>query len=291
MQTQTQTEEMTKKTATTTGTQVPEKQQKMEVALPFDYGTHAGAGTDDLSQAERGVPYLRVLQPLSPQVVGPEGRIEGARPGQIVNTGTGALYDTLTIVPVLRTHTIKEWRPRNQGGGLVEQTIITPGADYPDFFKAAVARCKAEGRKFGKFWTGEPDKSNQLKETYDVFAVILDGNQNPIGMGVFSFASTAIPVYRKQFSRRIGQIPGRPPMFAFPITITTQFKSAEGNSWFVPVISFPVENNPVKSMLDPKSAAFKAGAELFNLVTTGQVAAEEPKNDDDDAGPAEQSNF
>jgi hypothetical protein len=256
---------------------VPATTKKLEVGLPFDYGEDSGAGTNDMSQQERGLPFLKVLQPMSPEVVGPQGQVAGAKAGQFYNTGTGELYDRVTIVPACRVHAIQEWRPRKQGGGLVNQTVIAPGADYPDFYKAAMDRCKAEGRKFGDFWTSEPKKdgSNELAETFQVFAVVLDAEQNPVGMVVVPFSSTSIQAYKKQYSRRIGQLRGAPPMFAFPITLSSVQTSNEDGTWFTPVIEFPVENNPMKSALDPKSAAYQAGKELHGLVKGGHVKADE----------------
>jgi hypothetical protein len=269
---------MAKKTTTTPpAAEVPATTKKMEVALPFDYGTDAGAGTSDMSQQERGLPFLKILQPLSPEVMGPQGKVEGAKPGQFINTGTGELLDSVTIVPACRVHAVQEWRPRKQGGGLVNQTVIAPGEGYPDFYKAAMERCKAEGRKFGDFWTGEPNKegSHELAETFQVFAVILDDEQNPMGMVVVPFSSTAIQAYKKQYSRRIGQLRGAPPMFAFPITLRTEQVSNDDGTWFTPVIEFPVDNNPVKSALDPKSPAYLAAKELHGLVKGGHVKADE----------------
>lgn len=277
---------------TTEQAQTPATTKKMEVALPFDYGDDSGAGTSDMSQQERGLPFLKILQPLSPEVVGPQGMVAGAKAGQFYNTGTGELHDRVTIVPACRIHAIQEWRPRKQGGGLVNQTVIVPGAGYPDFYKAAMDRCKAEGRKFGDFWTGEPKKegSNELAETFQVFAVALDADRNPVGMVVVPFSSTAIQAYKKQYSRRIGQLRGAPPMFAFPIVMTTVQDSNEDGTWFTPIIEFPVENNPLKSALDPKSPAYLAGKELHALVKGGHVkadeaAAESARGDGASAGP------
>lgn len=255
--------------------QLPVPAKKLEVALPFNYGEDSGAGMSDLSQQERGLPFLKILQPLSPEVMGPQGKIEGARAGQYVNTGTGELYDRVTILPVSRVHVIQEWRPRKQGGGLVNQTVIPAGGDYPDFYKASMERCKAENRKFGDFWTGEPVKSHELAESFQVFAVMLDEGMNPIGMVVVPFSSTAIQPYKKQYSRRIGQLRGAPPMFAFPIVLSSVQVSNDDGTWFTPVIEFPVENNPLKSALDPKSQAYLAGKELFGLVKGGHVKADE----------------
>jgi hypothetical protein len=257
------------------------------LAMPFDYGDHAGAGTDELTQQERGVPFLKILQAQSPEVIGPKGKIEGARAGLFLNTGNEELFESITIVPVCRLHVIQEWRPRAVGGGLVRQVVMGRGDDYPAFYKEAMARCEAAGRKFGDFWTGEPKKpgSNQLSECYQLFSVTLDSEGNPTGMVVVPFSSTAIKVYKKRFSRRIGTLRGNPPMFAFPIVLSAEMQTNEEGTWANYVINFPVDNNPVKSALDPNSAAFKAGAELYELVKSGEAKADQNVDTRDDGGP------
>jgi len=249
-------------------------QEPNAVALRNDYGEHSGNGTDDLSQTERGVPFLKILQAQSPEVIGPQDKIEGAAAGMFLNTGTGELFESITLLPACRVHMIQEWRPRNQGGGLVSQAVIHPGQDYPDFYKEAMARQEADGRKFGDFWTGEPKKSNELAETYQLWCVALDGDE-PTGMVVVPFTSSGISVYRKKYSRRIGQLRGKPPLYAFPIVLTSEQETNDDGTWSNYVIKFPVDNNPIKSELDMDSDAFLAGAELFSLVKGGHVAADD----------------
>lgn len=240
-----------------------------------DYGEHAGKGTSDLSQQERGLPFLKTLQPLSPEIIGPKGKVEGAAAGMFLDTGTELLYETITLVPAIRLHVIQEWRPRAQGGGLVNQTLIPPQGVYPKFYAESVERCKAEGRKYGKFWTGDVDKSNQLKECYQLFAVVLDENGKPGSTVVVPFSSTFIKVYREQFANRIGKLPGEPPFFMAPIVLTTEQDSNDDGTWFLPRITFPVENNPRKSAFtDLTDPAYLAAAKLHDLVKAGLVKAD-----------------
>lgn len=253
------------------------------VALPYDYGEYAGQGTDDMSQKEQGIPFLKVLQALSPEVTGPKGQVEGAKAGLIFNTGSQELRKTVRVLPAARLHLIQEWRPRNSGGGLVNQTIMARGDSYPAAYQDAAKRAEKDGRKFGDFWTGEPKKSNQLSECYQLFCVVLDDDNNPVGMAVVPFTSTAIKVYTKQYSRRINSLTQRPPMFSIPIELGVTHESNSEGNWFNWEIKFPEENNPIKSMIAPDSAAFRAGAELFKLVKSGQAAVQEITRIEDDA--------
>lgn len=262
---------MTKKDKTA----VAKKEAAGVPALPFDYGEHAGKGTKELTQTERGLPFLKILQAQSPEVIGPEGKVDGAAAGMFFNTGTGELIQgAVRVLPAIRMHVIQNWRPRGEGGGLASQVFMTPGDDYPQHYKDAKARCEAEGRNFGDFWMGEPKKSEKVSECFQLFCIVLDGDNNPIGMAVVPFSSTAITPYKKQYTRRIGSLRGAPPIYAFPIDLTTTQQSNDEGTWFNYVITFPVENNPVKSALDPNSDAFKAAAELHTLVSSGIVTAD-----------------
>lgn len=242
-----------------------------QVGAVIDYGEYAGKGTEDFSQTEKGLPFLKILQATNPEVAG-EGsvRIEGARAGMILNTGTRELFESITLVPAVRLHVIQEW----QGRSLVGMTVMRKGDPYPDNYKEAVARQEADGRKFGDFWTGEPEKSTSLGECFQVFCVVMDGDE-PVGMVVLPFSSTSIKRYKKQLSRRVDQLRGNPPLFARSIVLTTEKDSNDaGQTWFAPVVTFPVENNPVKSALPLDSKAFLAGAKLHELVTSGAIKAD-----------------
>lgn len=248
---------------------------KVENTAPvvYDYGDHAGKGTSDLSRAEKGLPFIKLLQPLNPEVVGPRGKVAGAEAGMFYNTGTEQLSSKLTLVPACRIHVIQEWIPREQKGGLKNQTVMKTGDDFPDFYKEAMARQEADGRKFGDFWTGEPEKSNQLKECFQLFCVVMEDGI-PIGWAVVPFTSSSIKIYKHQFSRRVGSLRGDPPFYSHCIELTTEQLSNDKHTWFSLVITFPVENNVLKSQINPESAGFQAGAELYELVKSGAVKAD-----------------
>lgn len=248
---------------------------------PYDYGDDAGKGMD-VSQGERSLPFLKILQAQSPEVAGPKGKVPGAEAGMFYNTATGELFKTITIVPAIRQHKIVEWRPRNEGGGIVSSTDVNDGI-YPEYYSAAVAKCEADGRKFGDFWTGVPKKSNQLKETFYVFAVVLNNGESE-GSVVVPFQSTAIQSYKKQFMRRILAVKGNPPMYAFSVVLSTVSQTNDEGTWFNYEIAFPIDDNTVESMLAPDSAAFIAGRSMNELVGVGTVTADEATASNDDAG-------
>lgn len=79
-------------------------------------------GFEEASSAAYAIPFLRVLQDLSPQVkTKMSGYIKGAKPGQILNTASKEVYDRIRVVPCYFQQTQIEWVPRNsraeEGGG------------------------------------------------------------------------------------------------------------------------------------------------------------------------------
>lgn len=69
------------------------------------------------------IPRITILQPLSPQVQQGADHIEGARPGMIFNTVTGDIMTALTIIPAHYAVRFTAWRPRLNGGGLINGDV------------------------------------------------------------------------------------------------------------------------------------------------------------------------
>lgn len=92
------------------------------VAVPeIDFAEDRG---NDFTAKDLSIPFLRILQAMSPQVKKREGSyVQGAEPGMFYNTATGALYsgeDGVLFVPACYERRITEWKPRAAGGGLVK---------------------------------------------------------------------------------------------------------------------------------------------------------------------------
>ena len=97
----------------------------------------AGMGNDAVSVEERAVPYLRILQPLSPQVdKGENEYVEGAEPGMFLNTVTNRVYGAeISLIPIYFKSIWLEWKPER--GGLVGRhepgTILVDKTDFTDW--------------------------------------------------------------------------------------------------------------------------------------------------------------
>ena len=79
--------------------------------------TIAGFGLEDTTADDYAIPFLRILQPLSPQVV--DKTVEGAEAGDIIETATDELYTEVDLIPCVYQRRFVQWKPRERGGGFV----------------------------------------------------------------------------------------------------------------------------------------------------------------------------
>ena len=65
----------------------------LPATLMADFSEHAGAGMDAIGTEDMQIPFLRILQPLSPQLNKNDASyIKGASSGDLFNTVTGQFW-------------------------------------------------------------------------------------------------------------------------------------------------------------------------------------------------------
>ncbi len=180
-----------------------------------DFGDFAGGGMENVGASDVLMPFLGIVQALSPQVEKGHAKfIEGAEVGDLYNTVTNELYGDgkqVHFVACCKETKFVEWIKRNDGGGLVG--FHEPG---DDFVNNLMAKAK------DKFKLETPD-GHDLVETHYVYGFLIDGPngktiQEPI---VVNFSSSKMKVYKGQLMTRIRTIKANPPMFGFRFIITT----------------------------------------------------------------------
>lgn len=191
-----------------------------------DFGDYAGVGMENVTQDDISIPFLGLIQSLSPQLEEDSDKsIEGAKAGQLFNTVTNELIGDGSVayfVPCCKESKYVEWVPRKSGGGLVG--MHEPNSEF-------VRACKAAAEDQFKLTT---DEGNDLIETHYVYGMLIDGAegktvQTPIVIG---FSSSKIKVYKSQLMTRIRTIKGDPPMSAFRFKITSvPAKNKAGQSY------------------------------------------------------------
>ena len=94
------------------------KKQSTELALVNDlFEADASSGTENMSQDDLALPFLKVLSQLSPELES----VEGAKAGMIYNTVSGDLYEGskgLLVLPCFYERKFIEWAPRGHSMNL-----------------------------------------------------------------------------------------------------------------------------------------------------------------------------
>ena len=83
----------------------------------------SGSGFEEMSSADIQIPFIRIIQALSPQLKKTDpGFIQGASQGDIFNTVTKKFWSAeegIEVIPVYYQLKLLEFVPRTQGGGFV----------------------------------------------------------------------------------------------------------------------------------------------------------------------------
>lgn len=92
-------------------------------AIPMeDMAADAGSGFENITTKDTAVPFLTVLQAMSPQVKRGDQQVPGAAEGDIFNTVTKEIFKAgVRVIPCAFQKRYVEWKDRDSGGGLVAQ--------------------------------------------------------------------------------------------------------------------------------------------------------------------------
>ena len=197
---------------------------KKEGALAtFDMEADAQQGTQNISQEDLALPFLKILGQLSPEVNKRDGKyVEGAEPGKIINTVTNALYDQINVIPCHYKRQYIEWADRGTSTGA---PVAIHDADSDIVSKTTR----------GKDYKDRLPNGNYLDNTANHF-VLLCG-KNP-GTALISMKSTQLKVSRKWNSMMMGlKMQGKnglftPPTYSHIYNLKTVQMSNDKGTWF-----------------------------------------------------------
>lgn len=244
-------------------------------AIP-DYGTDARLGFDQNTAADYSIPFVKLLQALSPELTDPAKKIKGAEAGQILNSVTKDVANEIFFVPVDRQHSFIEWVPREKGGGFAGRH----DESSPEVQKAKSANA-------GSVLGLKSSKGNDLKETFTLFGLILpsaDAQTSDGRYACIAFDSTKIKEY-KDMMYKLDSSKVRAPLFANRLRISSRAqKNAKGNS-FNFAITHAIGEDLVQSLIAPGTALFEEAKAFHTMVRSGQAKADFSKQDQDDTAP------
>lgn len=273
-------------------------------AEEYDYSADSGAGLANVGVDDLLIPRMLVAQSNTPEVA--EGKVDGLRSGSLFIRQLNNIHfpgdPGPVVVPCGHTHVYNIFHPRDGEGPKGFVTTVADG-------DPTARRLKKE-TPFGKInltvkdiedggWDAhDAIPGDQFVETYNMFALLLDGDQ--VWRVVFPCSSTHItPV--KAFMTRATSMRGRRPadgkiytypVFAFRYRIKTFFWKEGTKSWFK--IDFPFADGDMLSSRVPiSSEVYEEAREFSKSIREGEVkvdmrdADRDEVRDDDaaDRGP------
>jgi hypothetical protein len=246
----------------------------------FDYGEYAGVGFEDTGKDDYSIPFLAVLQQMSPELE----TMEAAKAGMLINSVTQDLFkgsEGITFVPCARIHQFVEWVPRTQGGGLVG--MHEPGSDV-----VVAAKERNAGGDFGKL----SHNGNDLIETYYVYGlhVVSEDEFYPVCV---TFSSTKIKKYKAMMTKanmvQIKLPNGRrvnAPLFAHTYSLKTVSEKNNKGSFHNFDINFSA-GNATGSRIPTASDLFQSAVSLNKMVMSGAAKADYSKAEGGSSGGSE----
>lgn len=225
------------------------KAKSSEVA-GYDYGEMAHEGFEGTTIKDLSIPFINVLQPMSPEVA--EELIPGARPGMLLNSVTKEIMkQPLIVIPLEKEESWVEWVPRTKGGGLVDRHDPNSELVLGLIKQNGGSRIPPKDAE-GKRIAFKSPKSNDIIETHYVYCLILNEDGNSVeGYCVLSFASAKIKAYKDWMTALYTQ-KGRPPIFANRAKISTAKQTNEQGTFYVYSIS-PFAETWRESLIPPNT--------------------------------------
>jgi hypothetical protein len=195
-------------------------------AAPINYEADKGRGLEGADKDSYAIPFIAILQPLSPQVAGKNTKIKGAQPGMFMETVTNELFDELNVIPCAFQRRYIRWTPRDQGGGF-------KGIYLPSEVEAG----KVEGAERGAdgFYHIDGDDLNDTRMHFVLFQSD-NGSWKP---AILSLSSSQVKKSRRWMSLIHGieleNEKGKkynPPSFSHTYTITADEETNEKGTWW-----------------------------------------------------------
>lgn len=177
---------------------------------------YAGEGYDNIETQDVSIPFLVILQKLSPQCdKSADEYVKDAEPGMFFNTLTSKVYGReIELIPLLFKKYWLEWAP-NRGGFISRHEPYSIPVDKSDF----------------SHWKAE--NGNDINETFMFFCLV--NNHFEDGVVIFSLTSTGIK-HAKNWNTQIMMTRldsgNRAPYFSSVWKLKTVLNKNDQGSWY-----------------------------------------------------------
>jgi hypothetical protein len=239
--------------------------ERTELTVPTDMlaimAQTKDSGFDGIDAADVAIPFIGILQSLSPQVKkGHPSQIPGAEEGMLYNNVTLEVYKPpVKIIPCAFKKAWVEWKPRETGGGFVQQ--------HAD--DSLVKTCKRDEKNNEVLPNG-----NHLAPTAYHFVLVVR-NDGKFDRAIISMTKTQLKKSRRWLSQMISiQLKNskgelfRPPMYSHTYDVNTVLETRDQFSWQ----GFLIENPQVITDMN----LYKEATKFFVDVTSGNIKATMP---------------
>lgn len=237
------------------------KKETTAIAPVIDYGEYAGEGFESVESSDIKIPMLKLVQKDSPQV-----EELGAKAGQIYNSVTGEIADSVTVIPALKEKIYVQWSPYGEGSG----APIAQHDPKSEFVVNAIA--KNGGNKFGKIPCGD---GQYLSETEYVYVVVCDGEESK-GIAYLMFDSSKHKPCKNWWSQLymlLDDNKKRPPPFATRAVVSGTPEKKDKFNYHNFLIK-PLGGNWKKSLLEPSSALFQEALAFRDVIKSGRTTVD-----------------
>lgn len=236
------------------------------------FAQDSGAGLENVDKSSFAIPFITLLQGLSPQLE----TVDGAKPGLFINTITNELFKEVVAIPCAYQRRYLRWAKRSEGGGF-----------KGEYSPIDVETGKIEGaikNDEGRYVIG----SDELNDTRNHFVLV----QSESGIwqhALICLTSTQIKKSKRWMSRIQGlelrSKDGKaftPPSFSHIYTIKSVKEENSKGSWW------GLEVNLKEAVSDPE--VYLKAKEFHKSVTAGEVQVAMPENVNEVYGDVNNSN-
>jgi hypothetical protein len=247
---------MAKKETTAVAT-TTEKTNALAV-MGMDFAADAGMGMEGVDKDSFAIPFIALLQGLSPQLE----TVDAAKPGLFINTITDEVFKEVLVVPCAYQRRYLRWAPRSEGGGYKGEynPIDIETGKILGVEKDADGRLRLEG--------------DELKDTRNHF-VLMQSESGAWQPALLSLSSTQIKKSKRWMSRIQGielrTAEGKafnPPSFSHVYKLKSVKEENSKGSWW------GVEVELVEPVADPE--LYLRAKEFNKQVAAGEVKVQEP---------------
>lgn len=232
---------MAKKPEEKTAVAIPANSSLPAMPFDIDLGHDAGAGMEGADKDSFAIPFLGVLQKISPQCDEAEAKyIEGAKGGQLFNTVTQQLYDGkegVVFIPCAFQRRFLRWGPRGgENSGFKGEFLPEAVAEMRQHGEVV----EHEGRLYFPLENGKVDekKCDRLSDTRNHFGIVYDPETGSAMQVLLSLGSTQIKK-SKQLMAMLSAVKVQgpkglvtPPTWSNMVRITTVPESNDKGSWY-----------------------------------------------------------